>query len=131
MQIKNRRLILTVYRTFSSKPKQRFGDLASQQASNDNLPEFLRNENQKLDEIDFGDVKGLDDFKKAIQYQHEKNYSEAEYHLKEGLKTLKQTGSEKSMGYVYMLRRLAYIAFLSQKYTESERYFSVVAKVVP
>ena len=35
------------------------------------------------------------------------------------------------MGYVYMLRRLAYIAFKSQKFTESERYFSVVAKVIP
>ena len=85
-------MIVLSRRGFSTNPKQKFGDFTSQQQSDANLPEFLQKENQKLQEIDFENIKGIDEFKEAIKYQYEKNYDEAEYHLKEGLKTLKQNG---------------------------------------
>ena len=45
--------------------------------------------------------------------------------LKEALKILKKAEQEKSMGYLYILKRLAYVCFCNKKYGESEKYFKV------
>jgi hypothetical protein len=45
--------------------------------------------------------------------------------LKEALKILKKAEQEKSMGYLYLLKRLAYVCFCNRKFSESEKYFSI------
>lgn len=44
---------------------------------------------------------------------------------------MKGAGEEKTHGYLFLLRRLAYVSFLNKKYTESERYFKITANMVP
>lgn len=61
----------------------------------------------------------------------EKNYDESEYYLKEGLKAIKGAGEEKSLGYQFLLKRLAYVSFQNKKYTESEKYFRIAANMIP
>ena len=59
------------------------------------------------------------------------NYKMAEHSLKEGLKKLKQASQDKTLGYLFLLKRLGYVCLLSQKYTESEKYFKVVINMMP
>jgi len=35
------------------------------------------------------------------------------------------------MGYIFLLRRLAYVSFLNQKYKDSEKYFKVIQDLIP
>jgi len=35
------------------------------------------------------------------------------------------------LGYVLLLKRLAYVSFLNKKYSESEKYFKVTTELVP
>jgi len=58
---------------------------------------------------------------------HLKKYDQSERLLKETLKILKKAEQEESMGYLYILKRLAYVTFCNKKYTESEKYFRVAA----
>jgi hypothetical protein len=62
---------------------------------------------------------------------HEKRFLESENFLKETLKILKQANQEKTMGYLYVLKRLAYVCFMDHKYSESERYFKVCNDLTP
>jgi hypothetical protein len=41
----------------------------------------------------------------------DKNFDESEYYLKEGLRAIKGAGEEKSLGYQFLLKRLAYVSF--------------------
>jgi tetratricopeptide (TPR) repeat protein len=61
----------------------------------------------------------------------DKRYSEAEGFFKEALKILKQAGQDKSMSYLYVLKRLAYVCFLDRRYSESEKYFKVANDLTP
>jgi len=74
---------------------------------------------------------GLHEFEQSIKLMHEKKYNESENYLKEALKILKQANQEKSLGYLYLLKRLAYVCFLNKKYQESEKYFKVGMDMVP
>jgi len=47
--------------------------------------------------------------------------------LKEALKILKKAEQEKSMGYIYLLKRLGYVCFCNRKFSESEKYFKIAA----
>ena len=51
--------------------------------------------------------------------------------LKEALKILKKAEQEKSMGYLYLLKRLAYVCFCNRKFSESEKYFRIQADMTP
>lgn len=70
-------------------------------------------------------ILALNEFKEALEFFHEKKYDQAEVLLKEALKILKKAEQEKSMGYLYILKRLAYVCFCNKKYSESEKYFTV------
>ena len=92
------------------------------------MPEFLRKDEG---EDAATEVMGLDNFKAAMASQQEKNYDDAEQYLKEALKELKLGQQEKSLGYLFLLKRLAYMSFLNKKYTDSEKYFKITANVMP
>ena len=44
---------------------------------------------------------------------------------------LKRANQEKSLGYLYLLKRLAYVSFHNRKYADSEKYFKVAVEMVP
>ena len=62
---------------------------------------------------------------------HEKKYNESENYFKEALKILKQAGQDKTMSYLFVLKRLAYVSFLDRRYAESEKYFRVSHDLTP
>jgi len=62
---------------------------------------------------------------------HEKKYNESETYFKEALKILKQAGQDKTMSYLFVLKRLAYVSFLDRRYAESEKYFRVSNDLTP
>ena len=74
---------------------------------------------------------GISEFEQAIRLMHEKKYDESEAYLKDALKILKSAQLEKSLGYIYLLKRLGYVAYLNRKYSESEKYFKVVNDMTP
>ena len=61
----------------------------------------------------------------------DKRYGESEGYLKETLKILKQAGQDKTLSYIYVLKRLAYVCFLDHRYQESEKYFKVTNDLTP
>ena len=74
---------------------------------------------------------GLEEFKQGVKYELEKDYDESEHFFKESLKILKKQNQDKSMGYLYILKRLAYVSYLNKKYSDSEKYFTVVSNMMP
>ena len=72
-------------------------------------------------------ILGLSEFEKSVNLFHEKKYTESENYLKEALKILKNAKQEKSMGYVFLLKRLAHTCFVNRKFAESEKFFMVCA----
>lgn len=72
-------------------------------------------------------ILGLTEFEQALQMFHLKKYDQAEMLLKEAMKILKKAEQEKSMGYIFLLKRLAYVTFCNKKFSESEKYFRVAA----
>ena len=74
-------------------------------------------------------ILALTEFTEALEFFHEKKYDQAEVLLKEALKILKKAEQEKSMGYLYILKRLAYVCFCNKKYAESEKYFKVAVDI--
>ena len=62
---------------------------------------------------------------------HRKNYNAAEQSLKEALGIIKKANQEQSLGYCFILTRLAYTCYMSRKYAESEKYFRVCNELVP
>jgi len=51
--------------------------------------------------------------------------------LKEALKILKRAQQANSMGYLFLLKRLAHVCFSNRKFAESEKYFNVAADMTP
>ena len=68
-------------------------------------------------------VIGLHEYERAMQLFNQKNYEESEAYLREALKILKNANQEKSMGYMFILRKLAHVCFCNRKYSDSEKYF--------
>ncbi len=62
---------------------------------------------------------------------HDKRYNESEGYFKETLKILKQAGQDKTMSYLFVLKRLAYVSFLDRRYAEAEKYFRVSNDLTP
>ena len=83
----------------------------------------------QLTEQDYENAVGLREFQTAMQHASEKNFDEAAFHLKEGLKTLKQRNQERSSSYVTLMKNLAHVSFQAGKYTEAEKYFKVTVRV--
>lgn len=75
-------------------------------------------------------ILGLSEFEKAMSYFNEKKYAECEVYLKEALKILKRAEQDKSMGYLFIFKRLAYVCFMNRKYSDAEKYFSIAADVM-
>ena len=75
-------------------------------------------------------IMGIHEYEKAIQFFHDKKYDESEHYLKEVLRILKGAKQEETQGYLYVLRKLAYVCFVSRKFSESEKYFKVVTDLV-
>lgn len=76
-------------------------------------------------------VLGISEFEEALHYFHMKNYERAETLLKEALKILKHAKQEKSLGYLFILKRLAHVCFCARKFGESEKYFRIGADMTP
>ena len=76
-------------------------------------------------------ILGLNEFEEALRFFHEKKYDQAETFLKEGLKILKRAEQEKSMGYLYLLKRLGYVCFCNRKYSEAEKYLKICSDMTP
>ena len=95
------------------------------------LEEFDWNNNERLhlDSAQLFEIKRMntviqkmaDTIRKDFELQ--KEYEDSEQCFKEALKLLKRTQSDKTLGYLYILKRLAYVSYLNDKFTESERYF--------
>jgi tetratricopeptide (TPR) repeat protein len=62
---------------------------------------------------------------------HERRFDESEQYLKEALSILKKANQEQSLGYLYLLKRLAYVSFTNRKYADAEKYFKVTVDMVP
>ena len=76
-------------------------------------------------------ILGLSEFEQALRLMHDKRYEESENYFKEALKILKQAGQDKTMSYLFVLKRLAYVSFLDRRYAESEKYFRVSNDLTP
>jgi len=74
---------------------------------------------------------GIEEFRKSVECEKAKNYDESELYLKEALKILKQEDQDKTLGYLFLLKRLAYVCFKNNKFSESEKFFSVVTNMMP
>jgi hypothetical protein len=78
-----------------------------------------------ISDADQKQILGLYEFEQALRLIVEKRYLESEGFLKETLKILKQAGQDKTLSYLYVLKRLAYVSFLDHRYSQSEKYFKV------
>ena len=67
----------------------------------------------------------------SLKLVQEKKYAEAEIQLKQALKILKDANQANSMGYIYLLKRLANVCFLGRKYADAEKFYQVAADLVP
>ena len=56
---------------------------------------------------------------------NERRYAESQDFFKDSLRVLKAGGQDKTLGYLFILKRLAYATFKDHKYSESEKYFKV------
>lgn len=79
----------------------------------------------KMPESESEAILGLNEFSEALEFFHQKKYDQAEVLLKEALKILKRAEQEQSLGYTYLLKRLAYVCYCNKKYAESEKYFRI------
>ena len=84
-------------------------------------------EADKIPDEEHDAILGLSEFEKSVNLFHEKKYDESEVLLKEALKILKNAQQEKSMGYLYLLKRLAYTCFVNRKFADSEKFFQICA----
>ena len=69
-----------------------------------------------ISDQDQKNILGLYEYEHAIKSMYEKRYGDSENYLKETLKILKQAGQDKTMSYLYVLKRLAYVCFLDKRY---------------
>lgn len=76
-------------------------------------------------------ILGLNEYKESAKLTQEKKYSQSAAYLKEALSILKRAKQEKSIGYLYLLKKLAHVSYLDCKYADAEKYFEVATKLVP
>ena len=76
-------------------------------------------------------ILGLSELGEALKLVQEKRYDRAKQLLKEALKIVKRAKQERSMGYLFLLKRLAHICYLSHKFSDSEKYFKIAAEMTP
>ena len=76
-------------------------------------------------------ILAIRELEEALHFFHLKKYERAESLLKEALKILKKAQQEKSLGYLFILKRLAYVCFMDRKFSESEKYFRIAAEMTP
>ena len=74
---------------------------------------------------------GIKEFEEAMGYFHEREYEKSEKMLKEALGIIKNANQSHSLGYIFILKRLAYVCFMSRKFIESEKYFTVASNLMP
>ena len=55
------------------------------------------------------DLKGIEEYKQALDLESIGEYDEAAYLLKETMRELKSQGQHNTMSYLYLLRRLAWV----------------------
>ena len=55
----------------------------------------------------------------------EKKFDQGAVFFKEALQILKKAKQEKSLGYVFILKKLAYICYRNNKYADAEKYFEI------
>jgi hypothetical protein len=60
-----------------------------------------------------------------------KQYDLAELELKDALAEVKKAGHSSSLGYCYLMTRLAHTCYLSRKYSDALKFFKVSAEVMP
>ena len=70
-------------------------------------------------------VHGLREYEDAVKHLYSQNYAEASASFKGCLKSLKMQQKDKTLAYLYVLKRLAYSSFKDRQYEESEKYFKV------
>jgi len=71
------------------------------------------------------------EYKKGVEFELAKDYEEAAYFYKEALKELKNSKEHNTVGYLFMLRRLAFVSMKGKKFAEAERYFTIVNELMP
>jgi len=76
-------------------------------------------------------VLGLHEYEQSAKAEQARDFESSEMYLKEALKILKNSGQEKSLGYLFLLKRLGYVSFMGKKYSDSEKYFKVTANMMP
>ena len=75
-------------------------------------------------------ILALDEYKNGMQAYSEKKLDQAEANLKDALRILKNSSQEITLGYNFILKKLAYISFENSKIAESEKYFKVSADLI-
>lgn len=121
-------------RCFAVKNTPKFADLEKLKNDKSQLHESLHHglgDQMKQGETAFDEMPGMAEFKQSLHFENEKNFDEAEHHLKEGLKQLKTYDQDRTLGYLYLLRKLAHVSLLNRKFTESEKYFKITAHMTP
>jgi len=66
-----------------------------------------------------------------LVFLKEKKYDQSITELKKALKILKNANQEESIGYIFLLKRLAHACFLGRKYAEAEKFFQIVVVLTP
>eukprot|EP00347_Sterkiella_histriomuscorum_P014449 403360823 len=113
-------------RLFSNESK--YADF-TQKFDEDALREPIIQDNQimidRMSEYEQNNVMGLKEYEQAVKHMYVQNYGEAAAYFKECLRILKKDNQEKTLSYLYVLKRLAYSTYKEHKYDESEKYFKV------
>jgi len=76
-------------------------------------------------------ILGIHEFEESLKLIHQKRYLEAENYLKQAMKILKQAQQERSLGYLYLLKRLGWLSMKNSKFSESEKYFKIASDMMP
>ena len=74
-------------------------------------------------------ISGLSEFEQSVRYLNKKDYDQAEKYLKEALTVIKKANKEQSLGYLFLLKRLAHCSYLNRRYGEAEKYFKVCTQL--
>ena len=138
-------------RNFATKPKVghptdggSIPDLSAAQSSTDHLPEFLTAtvdtvesafgedgdlELNDMTEEQKREIPGLLEYELALKFEEDNSYDEAELAIKEALKQIKAAGDDKMNTYIFLMKKLAHVSFLNNRFSESEKYFKVALTV--
>ncbi|CAI2368987.1 unnamed protein product [Moneuplotes crassus] len=76
------------------------------------------------------EITGLGHFSKSLEFINKRDYKNADLELKKSLKEIKDKKQDKSLVYLHVLNKLAYVNFLSQKMPQAERYFTICKDMV-